>query len=69
MSTTEEKKAMIPTNYYNEFNGENEYCKNMRFLGIDYNGYPLLVFELSNGKKVMRQLFDTSLRYELVEYK
>jgi hypothetical protein len=50
-------------------NGENEYCKNMRFLGIDYNGYPLLVFELENGKTVIRQLFDSSLRYELVEYK
>jgi len=32
---------------------ENEYCKNMRFLGIDYDGYPLLYFELTNGKKVM----------------
>ena len=52
-------------NYYNEFIGENEYCKNMRFLGIDYNGYPLL----ENGKKVMRQLFDSSLRYEPVKYK
>ena len=69
MSTTEEKKAMIPMNYYNEFNGENEYCKNMRFLGIEYDGYPLLYFELTNGKLVMRQLFDSSLRYELVEYK
>ena len=69
MSTTEEKKAMIPTKYYNEFNGENEYCKNMRFLGIRYDGYPLLFFELANGKTVMRQLFDSSLRYELVEYK
>ena len=53
-------------NYYNR---ENEYCKNMRFLGIDYDGYPLLYFELTNGKPVMRQLFDSSLRYELVEYK
>ena len=54
----------------NYYNGENEYCKNMRFLGIDYNCYPLLYFELTNGKKpVMRQLFDSSLRYELVEYK
>jgi hypothetical protein len=69
MSTTEEKKAMIPMNYYNEFNGENEYCKNMRFLGIRYDGYLLLKFELANGKTVMRQLFDSSLRYELVEYK
>ena len=69
MSTTEEKKAMIPMNYYNEFNGENEYCKNMRFLGIRYHGYPLMIFELANGKTVMRQLFDSSLRYELVEYK
>jgi hypothetical protein len=69
MSTIEEKKAMIPMNYYNEFNGENEYFKNMRFLGINYDGYPLMIFELANGKTVMRQLFDSSLRYELVEYK
>ena len=69
MSTTKEKKAMIPTKYYNEFNGENEYCKNMRFLGIDYDGNPLLIFELPNGKKVMRQLFDKCLQYKPVEYK
>ena len=68
MSTTDEKKAMIPMNYYNEYNGESEYCKNMRFLGIDYNGNPLMIFELDNGKKVIRQLFDC-LRYEPVEYK
>jgi hypothetical protein len=67
MSTIEEKKAMIPMNYYNEFNGENEYFKNMRFLGINYDGYPLMIFELANGKTVMRQLFDSSLQYELVE--
>ena len=63
MSTIEEKKAMIPLNYYNEYNGESEYFKNMRFLGIDYNGHPLMIFELDNGKKVIRQLFDC-LRYE-----
>ena len=101
MSTTEEKKAMIPMNYYNESNGENEYCKNMRFLGITpfriqnaqrgppfslitahkvgvypkgekrckYDGYPLLFFELENGKTVIRQLFDNCLQYNPVEYK
>lgn len=69
MSTTEEKKAMIPTHYYNEFNGDNEYCKNMRFLGIDYDGNPLLVFRLANGKMVLRQLFDNRLQYKPVEYK
>jgi hypothetical protein len=53
----------------NYYNGENECFTNMRFLGINYHCYPLMIFELANGKTVMRQLFDSSLRYELVEYK
>ena len=58
MSTIEEKKAMIQLKYYDEYNRESAYCKNMQFLGIDYNGYPIMIFRLSNGNTVFRQLFD-----------
>jgi hypothetical protein len=59
----EHKKAMIPMNYYNEYNRESLYFEKLRFMGIDYEGYPLMVFQLPNGKTIVRQLFD-SLRYE-----
>ena len=58
MSTIEEKKAMVPYKYYDEYHKETAYCKNMQFLGIDYSGNPLMIFTLPNGNKVLRQLFD-----------
>ena len=67
MSNLEDKKKMIPMNYYNEYNNETLYFQNMRFLGINYKNknHPLMHFELADGTKIIRQLADT-MRYEIV---
>ena len=55
---------MVPLQYYNEYNGDSLYHKKIQYLGIDYNGNPLMIFRLQNGNIIVRQLCDT-LRYEL----